>query len=111
MVRFLFKLALKLGRSVEELKATMPFKELVQWISFYELEPWGSEIEGIRHAVTAASSANAGLMMAAPKQLSKRPYKPKDFYVGVPSPDKVPVKVDIARKFHKLGESLKGASL
>lgn len=77
-------------------------------MSFYELEPWGAEVEGIRHAVSAASSANAGLMVAAPKQLKRRPYKPKDFFVGVTSSKSRSNKGTLEEKFHRLGKALTG---
>ena len=68
----------------------MSLTELMSWVEYYQEEPWGEALNGIRMATVAASSLNAGLMMAAPKELKRNQFKPEDFYVGVKKIEKQP---------------------
>jgi hypothetical protein len=61
----------------------MSLKEFMEWVQYYEVEPWGSEISGVRSAVNTSAIYNSGLMMADPKRLRTKPFQPKDFYVGI----------------------------
>lgn len=51
-------------------------RELTEWMAFFELEPWGSEIEDHRFGVVASTIAN---VHRDPKKRSK-PYEPTDFF-------------------------------
>ena len=53
-----FRVAALLGRTVEELQATITGDEFAGWCSFYALEPWGYEADTWRMAVLAATTAN-----------------------------------------------------
>ena len=37
----MFRLALALGRTVAELQQTLSAAELVEWMAFYRIDPWG----------------------------------------------------------------------
>ena len=53
-----FRVAALLGRTVEELQASMTGEEFVGWCAFYQLEPWGYEAATWRMAVLATTTAN-----------------------------------------------------
>lgn len=78
----MFRLAMGLGKTLGELTETMSSRELTAWMAYYSCEPWGHELEGRRHSVTASTMANVGLMMNNPKRLKSRPFKPNDFFIG-----------------------------
>jgi hypothetical protein len=69
----------------------MTLKEFMEWVAYYNVEPWGSRVDGMRMAVSTAATYNAGLMMNDPKRLRNNPFKAEDFYVGVDCEEK-PVK-------------------
>ena len=58
MRRFSFRLALALGCTVRELLARVDAHELVEWMVFYGLEPWGDERADLRAGIQAATTAN-----------------------------------------------------
>jgi hypothetical protein len=80
---FAFRLALQLGCTVEELCFRLSIKEFIEWMAFYQVEPWGDSVNGVRMAVNTAAVYNAGLMMADPKRLRTNPFYPKQFFVGI----------------------------
>ena len=80
------RLCLSLGCTLTELPERMSYREFLEWVAYYEVEPWGAEVDGKRMAVNTAQVLNAGLMMADPKRLSTKPFKHEDFYVGVRQP-------------------------
>lgn len=82
---FAFRLALQFGCTVKELCDKMSVKEFVEWMAFYQVEPWGDSINGIRMAVNTAAVYNAGLMTSDPKRLRSNPFYPKQFFVGINS--------------------------
>ena len=55
----------------------------MSWMAYYNVEPWGSKIDGMRMAANTAGVYNAGLMMSNPKKLRQKACKPEDFYIGV----------------------------
>jgi hypothetical protein len=57
--------------------------EFMEWAAFYELEPWGSKLDGMRMGLNTASVLNAGMMALDPKRLRNKPYKAQDFFIGV----------------------------
>lgn len=56
--RFLFGLALALGKTVGELERTLLADELVEWIAFQSIEPFGSVMDNFRAGLPAAVLAN-----------------------------------------------------
>lgn len=61
----------------------MDAEEFIDWMAFYELEPWGDSLHGIRDATNTAAVYNAALIMSNPKQFKRKPFAPKDFCIGV----------------------------
>ena len=53
----------------------MSSRELSEWMAFFSLEPWGTEVEDWRAAMIAATVANG---YRDPKR-RRKPYEPKDF--------------------------------
>lgn len=39
-----------MGRTVEELQSTLSYAEWIDWLAFYEISPWGCELEDMRWA-------------------------------------------------------------
>jgi len=70
----MFRLALALGMTVAELGQRMSSAELTEWMAFFSLEPWGTEVEDWRAAMVASVIANVN---RDPKK--RKPYEPKDF--------------------------------
>ena len=68
-------MALALGMTVGELLQRMSSRELSEWMAFFSLEPWGTEVEDWRAAMIAATVANG---YRDPKR-RRKPYEPKDF--------------------------------
>jgi len=50
----------------------IPATTLIEWMAFYQLEPWGTEAEYLGHAVTASTLANIN-------RGKHKPYKMEDF--------------------------------
>lgn len=71
--------------TVGELLSRMSSRELSEWMAFFSLEPWGTEVEDWRTGLIAATIANAN---RDPKK-RRRPYEPQDF---MPCRDRQPVK-------------------
>lgn len=80
---FLFRLALALSCTVNELSDRVSSSEIVEWMAYYNLEPWGSSIEGLRHACTASTVANVGLLQVNPKAVRGNRYGLEKFTIGV----------------------------
>lgn len=55
----LFRLALRLGKTVQQLVSELSVDEFMEWIAFYRLEPWGFDIDNWRSANVASTVANA----------------------------------------------------
>lgn len=53
-----FRLALKLGRTVDELQRSMSSAEFGEWIAYYSIEPFGDRMEDLRAGVVASVVAN-----------------------------------------------------
>ena len=56
---FLFRLALALGKTVNELYQTMDAVELAEWRAFAAIEPFGGPVDDVRGAIIAAAAANS----------------------------------------------------
>jgi hypothetical protein len=61
----------------------MDKEEFFEWIAYYNIEPWGSIVDGYRSASIASTTANVALATVNPKKLRSRPYKIDDFLIGV----------------------------
>lgn len=46
----------------------MDYSELMEWVAYYKIEPWGSDVEAQRHAMTAYTTAKVGLMTSGNKK-------------------------------------------
>ena len=68
-------MALALGMTVGELLQRMSSRELTEWMAFFSLEPWGTEVEDWRAGLIASTVANG---YRDPKR-RRKPYEPKDF--------------------------------
>ena len=70
MRRFLFRLALQMGRTVRELAKAMGSDELSEWAAYYQLEPFGPMADDWRHGIACDIAAKA----AGAKQSKSRHY-------------------------------------
>jgi flagellar basal body rod protein FlgC len=61
--------------TVQELLSRVSSRELAEWIAFFELEPWGTEVEDWRAGLIASTIANAN----RDQKRRRRPYEPQDF--------------------------------
>jgi hypothetical protein len=61
--------------TVGELLSRISSRELTEWMAFFSLEPWGTEVEDWRAGLIAATIANAN---RDPKK-RRKPYEPQDF--------------------------------
>lgn len=61
--------------TVRELLARIDSRELSEWMAFFHLEPWGTEVEDLRAGIVAATVANAN---RDPKR-QRKAYRPQDF--------------------------------
>jgi hypothetical protein len=71
----MFRLAWQMGRTVQELARVISYRELMEWMEFYKLEPWGIQTHDLHHASLMALLAN---QHRDPKHHPK-PYVPRDF--------------------------------
>lgn len=62
--------------TVRELLSRIDSRELSEWMAFYSLEPWGTEVDDHRHGVVAATIAN---VYRDPKK-RRQPYEAGDFF-------------------------------
>lgn len=72
---FLFRLALALGRTVDELLDSISYPELLKWGKYYQREPFGEWRADVRSAQITQMLANIN---RDPKKRSD-PYQIKDF--------------------------------
>lgn len=79
----MFRLALAIGCTVGELSNRVSSSEIVEWMAYYNIEPWGSSLEGLRHACTASTVATVGLLQVNPKAVRGNRYSIDKFTIGV----------------------------
>jgi hypothetical protein len=72
---FAFRLALALGRTVDELLEALTYHEFARWMEFDSFQPIGERREDIRTAMMLAQTAN---MNRDPKKRAS-PYELADF--------------------------------
>jgi hypothetical protein len=66
-------LALALGMTVGELSERMGAGELVEWMAYYSIEPFGAERDNLHAGIVASVVANAN------RDPKRKPVKPDDF--------------------------------
>lgn len=54
----LFRLALAMGRTLQELRAALSYAEFQEWCLYYQIEPWGDERADLRAGIVASTVAN-----------------------------------------------------
>lgn len=69
-----FRLALAFGVPVGELSERMTSAEFTYWCAFYQLEPFGCEVDDFRSAMVATVTANA-----AGGKKGGKPFKVSEF--------------------------------
>lgn len=72
---FLHRLALALGRTVQELRHTMTWRELINWQRFDNLHPLPSTLADIHHGMLMSAIANVT------RGADSQPALASDFYV------------------------------
>lgn len=73
MRQFAYRLALALGEwDVDALLARMTWRQLLGWMGYYRLDPWGGERQDLQAGIVAATIANV-------YRGKGRAYKPGDF--------------------------------
>ncbi|EXI86092.1 MAG: hypothetical protein AW12_02174 [Candidatus Accumulibacter sp. BA-94] len=72
----LFRLALAMGRTLQELRAALSYAEFQEWCLYYQIEPWGEDRSDLRAGIVASTVANyAGRTRAE----GAEPVRPADF--------------------------------
>lgn len=61
----LFRLALALGRTVQELRASLSYTEFQEWCLYYQIEPWGESRADLRAGIVASTVANVHSLFMA----------------------------------------------
>ena len=54
----LFRLALAMGRTIEELRAVLTYREFAEWCLYYQIEPWGEARADLRAGIISSTVAN-----------------------------------------------------
>ncbi len=66
-----------LGLSVRETQQRISSREFTEWVAFYELEPWGYEVDNYRAGLICATVANA-MRGKRGKRFSAADFMPKE---------------------------------
>ena len=69
------RLALALGGTVTDLQHRMPYREYVDWVALWQIEPWGDARGDMQAALVATLLANAH----RDRKKRQKPYEPQDF--------------------------------
>ena len=93
----MFRLALELGMTVGELESKMAPSELKEWIAYYNIEPFGSDVEGYRHALGVTVFVNAN----RDSKTKTSPFKLTDFFIGGDKKDKSEMSYKEYKEFKK----------
>ena len=71
---FAHRLALALGRvDVDAMLAELDAQELMRWLGYHQLEPWGEERADLRAGIVASTIANVH------RGKGKAPFRVRDF--------------------------------
>jgi hypothetical protein len=54
----LFRLALAMGRTIQELRAVLSYAEFQEWCLYYQIEPWGEDRADLRAGIVASTLHN-----------------------------------------------------
>lgn len=95
-MRITFALALRLGKTVEQLLDEISSKELTQWFAYYSIEPFDDQRGDIRSAIVAATVANV-----APRKKGGRSYHPRDFLPYRPPISAAAIRASLAHLVRK----------
>ena len=76
-------MALGLGMTVQALQATMGYREFIEWMAYYQMEPWDETRADWRAGMVAAVIANVN------RGKDQRAYKPDEFMPKF-GPEKTP---------------------
>lgn len=76
MRRFAMRLALALGKTLKELENEMSAAEFMEWVVFFEKEPFGAIADNYRAALISSIIANVN------RDPKKRAYEIEDFLLG-----------------------------
>jgi hypothetical protein len=81
----LFRLALAMGRTIQELRAVLSYREFCEWCLYYQIEPWGEERADLRAGIVASTIASYA---GKERSMSAPPALPADFmpYLDRPEP-------------------------
>lgn len=83
----LFRLALAMGRTIQELRAVLSYAEFQEWCWYYQIEPWGEDRADLRAGIVASTIANyAGKLRAE----GADPAIPADFMPYLDRPEHAP---------------------
>ena len=77
----MFRLATQLGKFVSEVEQ-MSGVELLEWMAYYKIEPWGEKRADMRAGVIASTIANIF------RKKGRKPFKPVDFMLQFEKPKK-----------------------
>lgn len=99
-----FRLALRFGVPVGELQERISSAEFTAWLAFFELEPWGYEIDNWRAGMICASTANT----AGPKPGTRKPWTAADFMPRRASAPRVQSVDEMRRALSALAERANG---
>ena len=69
------RLALALGDTVTELQNRMPYREFLDWVALYSIEPWGDVRSDMGAALVATLLANTH----RDRKKRVKPFSPEDF--------------------------------
>ena len=74
-------MALGFGCTVKELKERLSYDEFLEWVAYFNIEPWGGKIDAYRHAMNAYTTALSAASAAGDKSARTR-ISLDDFLVG-----------------------------
>lgn len=90
----MFRLALALGRTFQELGDSMTGQELTRWMEYDAIEPIGEQRADLRAGIVASTIANC-------HRVSGEPFKPKDFMAFRPA-EKLASPAEALKKLRKM---------
>lgn len=76
-MQFWYFLSTRFGKTVSELKATMPYSEFVHHVAFYRMYPWGDDWNQTQAVAAAAISASPKYRRIELTKFFPKPKRPK----------------------------------
>ena len=80
-----------LGRTVEDLEVNLSYRELTEWIAYYELEPWGEERADLRMGIETSSLVRLWADPKKAKAITPAMFMP--YYEPPPKRQKTPAEI------------------